>query len=259
MKQTEGLYRFSRLVVLLVAGAATLMVTLGIVGYVFFMRSVDLPEAQALAERELRFGTLRFGERVERAAHVYIRRPSDYFRGANGVLAATSERLIFIGVAPRGNLDSPDAPPVILQQEFTNDTILRLNPSRIFFGTTRGVIVHREDQEARYGATSRHWHELEELTTYVTRLHEEQREAAARERRLREAVARIVAEPLYYTVKRGDAISTIADWFGTTMEDLQRWNNLEGTRIRIGEQLLVKPGASAAATPPPADSVAQSG
>jgi hypothetical protein len=258
MKQTEGLYRFSRLVVLLTAGVATLVVVLGIVGYVFFMRSVDLPEARAIAERELRSGTLRFGEQVERAAHVYIRRPSDYYRGANGVLAATNERLIFIGVAPRGNFDSPDAPPVILQQEFTSDTVLRLRPSRIFFGTTRGVIAERGGQEGRYGATSRHWHELEELSSYVNRLHESQRAQAARERRLREAVARIVAEPLYYTVKRGDAISTIANWFGTTVEDLQRWNNLEGTRIRIGEQLLVKPGASTAGSPP-TDSAPQSG
>jgi hypothetical protein len=251
MKQTEGLYRFSRLLVLLAAGTATLVIALGIVGYLFFMRSVDLPEARAIAERELRTGTLRFGERLERAAHVYIRRPSDYFRGANGVLAATNERLIFIGVAPRGNLDSPDAPPVVLQQEFTNDTLLQLNPSRIFFGTTRGVIAERDGQEGRYGATSRHWHELEELSNYVNQLQEAQRQEAARERRLREAVARIVAEPLYYTVKRGDAISTIADWFGTTMENLQRWNNLEGTRIRVGERLLVKPGTSPAGSASP--------
>lgn len=258
MKQTEGLYRFSRLVVLLALGTVTLVVTLGVVGYVFFMRTVDLPEAQAIAERELTSGTLRFGERVQRAAHVYIRRPSDYFRGANGVLAATNERLIFIGVAPRGNLDSPDAPPVILQQEFTSDTLLRLESARIFLGTSRGVIAERDGQEGRFGATRRHWHELEELSTYVNRLHETQRQEAARERRLREEVARIVAEPLRYTVKRGDAISTIAEWFGTTIEDLQRWNNIEGTRIRIGEELVVRPGASGA-TPPPPDSAAQSG
>lgn len=257
MKQTEGIYRFSRLIVLLVGGTLALMIGLGVVGYLFFMRTVDLPEAQAIAERELRSGTLRFGERVERAAHVYIRRSSDYFRGANGVLAATPERLIFIGVAPRGNLDSPDAPPVILQQEFTNDTTMRLVPTRIFFGTTRGVILEHDGREGRYAATGRHWHELEELAEYVNRQHEAQRQAAARERRLREAVARIAAEPLYYTVKRGDAISLIADWFGTTVEDLQRWNNVEGTRIRIGEKLLVKPGPAGPAPPPP-DSSAQS-
>lgn len=243
MRQTEGPYRFSRLVIQLLLGTAFLVVVLGLVGYLFFMRTVDLPEARALAERELTGGTLRFGERLERAAHVFIRRPSDYFRGANGVLAATTERLIFIGVAPRGNLDNPDAPPVIIEQEAVNDTLLEISPQRIFFGTSRGVVVRRNGRELRYGATGAHWPELQELADYVNRLHNQQRLSAARERRIREGVAQITAAPIRYRVRSGDAISGIADWFGVTVEELQRWNNLEGTRIRAGEELLVKPAA----------------
>jgi hypothetical protein len=91
MKQTEGLFRVSRLLGLLIFGAVALTLALGVVGYLVFIRSVDLPEARAIAERELRTGTLRFGEDIERAAHVYVRRPSDYFRAANGILAATDE------------------------------------------------------------------------------------------------------------------------------------------------------------------------
>ena len=243
MRQTEGLYRFSRLVIQLLIGTTVLVLVLGLVGYLFFMRTVDLPEARALAERELTGGTLRFGERIQRAAHVFIRRPSDYFRGANGVLAATNERLIFIGVAPRGNLDNPDAPPVIIQQEVVNDTLLRISQQRLFFGTSRGAVVKRDEQELAYGATGAHWRELQELAEYVNRLHEDQRRAAARERQVREGVARIVAAPIRYRVRSGDAISSIANWFGVTVEELQRLNNLEGTRIRVGEELLVKPGA----------------
>lgn len=243
MRETEGLYRATRLLILLLVGTTALALGLGVVGYVFFMRTVDLPEARAIAERELRQGTLRFGERVERVAYVYVRRPSDYFRGANGVLAATNERLIFIGVAPQGNLDTPDAPPIILEQEFPNDTLLEIRSTRVYMATARGVAVQREGPEFRYAATGRNWGDLEELAEYVNGLHQQQRVAAARERRVREAVERISAEPLYYTVRRGDAISTIANWFGITVEDLQRWNRLEGTRIRIGERLLVKPGA----------------
>jgi hypothetical protein len=247
MKQTEGLYRVVRLLALLIFGAVALTVALGAVGYVVFMRSVDLPEARSIAERELRTGTLRFGERVERAAHVYVRRPSDYFRAANGILAATDERLIFIGVAPRGRVETPDAPPVILQQEFVNDTLLELDPARVYLGTSRGVVASRAGREHQYAATGRNWPQLEALADYVNGLHTHQRIAAARERRLREAVDRIVAAPLHYTVRRGDAISTIADWFGVSVEDLQRWNDIEGTRIRIGERLLVRPGTQPAA------------
>jgi hypothetical protein len=246
VRQTEGLYRFSRLFGQLLLGAGVLVIALGLVGYLFFMRTVDLPEARAMAERELTGGTVRFGERIERAAHVFIRRPSDYFRGANGVLAATNERLIFIGIAPHGNLDNPDAPPVIVQQEFVNDTLLEIEPRRIFFGTSRGIVVRRDGRELTYGATGAHWHELEELATYVNRLHNEQRHAARRERRIREGVARVVAAPIRYTVKRGDAISSVANWFGVTVEELQRWNNRADTRIRIGEELLVKPATQPA-------------
>jgi plasmid stabilization system protein ParE len=247
MKQTEGLYRVTRLVLLLAGGAAALALALGIFTYVFFMRTVDLPEARAIAERELRTGTLRFGEQIQRAAYVYVRRPGDYFRGANGVLAATDERLLFIGVAPRGTLDTPDAPPVILQQEFVNDTLLEVNPRRVYMASARGVEVRRSGREARFGSTGTNWRALEELTEYVNSVQQTQRTAAARERRLREAVDRIVAMPLYYTVRRGDAISSLATWFGVSVSDLQEWNRLEGTRIRIGERLLVKPGAAAEA------------
>jgi hypothetical protein len=240
VRQTEGIYRVSRLLIQLAIGVVVLALGLGIVGYVFFMRSLDKPAVREIAERELRSGTLRFGERIERAANVYVRRPADYFRGANGILAATDERLIFIGVAPQENLETPDAPPVIIEQEFVNDTILEIDPTRVFFGTTRGVIVKRGGQEARYGATGRNWRHLEELARYVNGLHEQQKRAAARERRIRTAVARVVREPLYYTVRSGDAISILATRFGITQEELQRWNNIVGTRINIGQRLLVK-------------------
>lgn len=255
MKQTEGLYRVTRLVLLLAGGVVGLALALGVFAYIFFMRTVDLPEARAIAERELRTGTLRFGEDIHRAAYVYVRRPGDYFRGANGVLAATDERLVFIGVAPRGTLNTPDAPPVILQQEFINDTMLEVNPRRVYMATAPGVEVRRSGREARFGSTRANWRALEELAEYVNSVQQAQRTAAAREIRLREAVDRIVAMPLYYTVRRGDAISTIANWFGVSVSDLQQWNRLESTRIRIGERLLVKPGSAneAAAQRPDAE------
>ena len=95
MKESEGLYRSFRFVRRLAIGTLVLVLGIAVFGYLFFMRGVDIPEARELAERELTSGTLRFGENVHRKAHVYMRRPADYFRGTNGVLAATDERLIF--------------------------------------------------------------------------------------------------------------------------------------------------------------------
>jgi LysM repeat protein len=241
MRESEGLYRSFRLVRRLAIGSLVLVLGIAVFGYLFFMRGVDIPEARELAERELMSGTLRFGEKVQHRAHVYMRRPADYFRGTNGVLAATDERLIFIGVAPKDNLESTEAPPAIIVEEFPNDTLLELDPGRVFLLSAPGVRVRRESREATFAATRAHRRELDSLASYVNGTHTAQQELAAREARLRAKVREISNAPLYYMVRRGDAISTIATTFGTTVEELQAWNRLEGPRIRIGDRLLVKP------------------
>ncbi len=241
MKESEGLYRSIRLVRSLAIGTLVLVLGITVFGFLFFMRGVDAPEARELAERELASGTLKFGEKVQRHAHVYMRRPADYFRGTNGLLAATDERLVFVGVAPQDNLESPDAPPAIIVEEFVNDTLLEIEPGRVFFLSAPGVVVRRENREATFAATRAHQSEIEALEHYVNGSHSAQREAAAHEARLRARVREIVNEPLYYVVRRGDAISTLASTFGTTVEQLQGWNRLTGPRIRIGDRLIVKP------------------
>ena len=52
----------------------------------------------------------------------------------------------------------------------------------------------------------------------------------------------LIKQPIYYTVKRGDALFSIARKFDTTPEQLQRWNQLVGDRVKIGQKLLVKAG-----------------
>ncbi|MGI9140168.1 MAG: LysM peptidoglycan-binding domain-containing protein [Gemmatimonadaceae bacterium] len=241
MKESEGLYRSFRLIRRLLIGTLALVLGIAAFGYLFFMRGVDIPEARELAERELTSGTLRFGEKVQRQAHVYMRRPADYFRGTNGVLAATDERLIFIGVAPKDNLESADAPPAIIVEQFVNDTMLEMDPGRVYFLSAPGVKVRRGDQATTFAATGDHRPELDSLEAYVNGSHTAQRELAAREARLRARVREMSSAPLHYVVRRGDAISTIANTFGTTVEQLQAWNRLDGPRIRIGDRLIVKP------------------
>ena len=253
MKESEGLYRSFRFLRRLLIGTLVLVLGIALFGYLFFMRGVDIPEARELAERELTSGTLRFGEKVQRKAHVYMRRSADYFRGTNGVLAATDERLIFIGVAPKDNLESADAPPAIIVEEFVNDTMLEVDPGRVFLLSAPGVRVAREGREITFAATRAHRRELDSLEAYVNGSHTAQRELAAREARLRAQAREIVNAPLHYVIRRGDAISTIANTFGTTVEQLQAWNRLAGPRIRIGDRLIVKPPGprpAPAAAPP---------
>ena len=42
-----------------------------------------------------------------------------------------------------------------------------------------------------------------------------------------------------YTVKSGDVISVIAKWYDVKLADLKYWNNMNGNRINIGQQLVV--------------------
>jgi hypothetical protein len=241
MKESEGLYRSFRFLKKALLGLAVFLVALVLFGYFFFMRHVDAPKAWTAADRELEGGMLHYGEKVERKAKVFMRRPSDYYRGANGVLYATNDRLIFVGVAPGSKFESEDAPPVILSQEFPNDTLLDMNGRRLYFLTAHGVRVsHPAVARGDFAAVPGEEADLDSLIAYVNGIHAKQRTEAARERRLRQAVAALINEPIYYTVKRGDALFSIARRFETTPEQIQQWNQLEGDRVKIGQRLLVK-------------------
>jgi LysM repeat protein len=82
---------------------------------------------------------------------------------------------------------------------------------------------------------------LDSLTDYVNAIHASQRKEAASERQLRQAVDALIKQPLYYTVRRGDALSLIARKFDATADQIRQWNQLEGDRVKIGQRLLVKP------------------
>jgi len=245
MKESEGLYRSFAFLKKAVIGLAVVILGLLLFGYFFFMRHVDAPKAWAAADRELQSGTetLHYGEKVERKARVFMRRPSDYYRSANGMLYATNDRIIFVGVAPGSKLENEDAPPVIVSQEFPNDTLLSMKPGRLYFMTAHGVRVsHPGVPGGGFAAVGSAGPALDSLVDYVNSLHEKQRRDAAAERKLLAAVDALIKEPLYYIVRRGDALFSISRRFDTTPDSLRKWNQLEGDRVKIGQRLLVKPG-----------------
>lgn len=242
MKESEGLYRSFRFLKKALLAIAVLLVALLLFGYLFFMRHVDAPKAWTAADRELQGGMLQYGEKVQRTAKVFMRRPNDYYRSSNGVLYATNDRLIFIGVAPGSKFDRDDAPPMIVSQEFPNDTLLDLRGTRLYFLTAHGVKVsHPGTPRGEFAAIGGQEAALDSLADYVNAIHEAQRKEAARERRLRQAVDALIKEPLYYKVKRGDALFSIGRKFDVTPDQLRQWNQLEGDRVKIGQRLLVKP------------------
>ena len=242
MKESEGLYRSFRFLKKAFLGLAVVLVALLLFGYLFFMRHVDAPKAWLAADRELQGDMLQYGEKVQRKAKVFVRRPSDYYRGANGILYATNYRLVFIGVAPGSKFENADSPPMIVSQEFPNDTLLDLKETRLYFLTAHGVrVTHPGVPRAEFAASGGEGAALDSLADYVNSINAALRKEAAREKRLRQAVDALVREPLYYKVKRGDALFSIARKFDVTPEQIQQWNQLEGDRVKIGQRLLVKP------------------
>lgn len=253
MKESEGLYRWFRFIKRTVFGLVVVAVGIMVFGYAVFMRHVDARGAWRSAARELNGGMLRYGERVERYSKAFQRRPTDYYRASNGLLVATNFRVIFIGIAPSDKLENEDAPQTVLQYEFPNDTMLTFNKARLYFLTAQGVRVSHPNSGGpqAFAASSGDEKALNALIDHVNRRLDAQRVEAIRERRIRAAVAALVNEPIYYVVKRGDAISSIATRFDTTPEYLKQWNNLTGDRVRIGDRMIVKPQGPRPKLPPP--------
>ena len=135
------------------------------------------------------------------------------------------------------------APPVIVTQDFPNDTLLSMRPGRLYLMTAHGVRVsHPGVAKGEFAALGSQVPALDSLVDYVNSLHDKQRKDAADERKLLAAVDALIKAPLYYTVRRGDALFSISRRFDTTPDSLRKWNQLEGDRVKIGQKLLVKPG-----------------
>ncbi len=48
--------------------------------------------------------------------------------------------------------------------------------------------------------------------------------------------------PVRYTVKRGDTLSSLATRYGTTVRNIQQFNNLSSDRLHVGQQLTIPQG-----------------
>src|SRR5690242_17840470 len=186
MKESEGLYRWFRFIKRTVIGLLIVAVGLMVFGYAFFMRHVDARGAWRSAARELNGGMLHYGEHVERFAKAFQRRPTDYYRASNGLLVATNDRVIFIGIAPQDKLENEDAPQTILQYEFPNDTFLTMKKERLYFLTAHGVRVHHPNAGTQLFASSSGDNDaLDSLIDHVNRRLDHLRVEAIRERRIR--------------------------------------------------------------------------
>jgi hypothetical protein len=249
-----------------VVGLAVL-VTIGQIAF-HAMRS-DPRDATLYSLRQLRSSVFRPNERLRSAVNVWQRPAIDYFRATRGVLVLTDApgdslrpdggRLIYLGLQPRDPMSPPDAPPTFDVREWPVDTLVEVTPARTLFMLASALrIVAPSEPRVTLGVSAASGPEAAALRTqldrkyaYLRRVGWQRRE----ERRARDR-ARLVAiyegrRAWYHTIRRGEAIASIARMFATTPEQIRALNNIVGDRVRIGQTLLVKPFTKEPVPTPP--------
>lgn len=223
--------------------AATIFLAVLATGFMalLWIRRGDVRANRRAAAAEAR-ALLEPGERVEREVNVSQRHWYHYFREMHGVLLATDRRLLYVGVEPAALLPSREFEPQAFEEHaYAWDTLTTVRRERVFFNTARGAVVRGREGTQVFAVSGAEQDRLADVAAIVDR-----RAAAVRAQLEREREARLAAEvearkPRYHTVRRGEALISIANQYGVTPEQLRAWNQLDGDRIRVGQQLVVKP------------------
>lgn len=212
------------------------------------MARTDPRDARAIAERELKVNTLQPGERVFRMVSVFKRPAISYFRATRGLLVLTNKRLLYLGLEPRDLLAAPDLPPTFEEREFPIDTSVKVSAGRTFFGIAKAVVIKTPEEELRLGVPSGAWPQADVMIIAMDVRRDkavaasaEQKKFLAKAEAQRKAAEAERRKAKYYTVRRGDALGSIATMWNTTSDRLRDWNKLPDNRIRIGQTLLVRP------------------
>lgn len=213
-----------------------------------YVRRAEPRDSRAILERELRMNTLQPGEQVVRTVRVFRRNGAEYFRRTRGLLVLTDRRLVYLGVPPRDVTGASDAPPIFDQREFPIDTLVRLKQSFAILGLSRALKVDSPDGEVVLGVASGGWPQAQLLRQAWDARHRKLVALGVWGAKVREARAHVKKEieeyskrPVYHTVRPGDALGSIASWYETTPEEIQRANNIVGNKIKVGQQLLIRP------------------
>lgn len=212
------------------------------------MVRTDPRNTRVIAERELQLNTLEPGEHIYRMVSVFKRPAIDYFRATRGILALTNKRLLYLGVEPRDLLAAPDLPPTFEERDFSLDTTVKVSSGRTFFGIAKAIDIKSPDGTLRLGVPSASWPKADLMIVAMDVRHDRAVAQAAQQRAFlakaeaeRKAAEIERRKPKYYTVRRGDAMGSIATIWNTTPDKLRAWNKLPDNRIRVGQVLMVRP------------------
>lgn len=208
----------------------------------------DPRDTRAIAERELQLNALQPGEHVIRSVSVFKRPAISYFRATRGLLVLTNKRLLYLGLEPRDLLAAPDLPPTFEEREFALDTLVHVSAGRTFFGLAKAIVIQTPRETLKLGVAPAAWPQAD-LMIVSSQVRRDKALAAsaaqadylAKAEAQRKAIEAARRKEKHYTVKRGDALASIATMWNTSPDKLRAWNRLPDNRIRIGQILVVRP------------------
>lgn len=225
-------------------GVAVLVI---VVQLVLHSMRTEPRDSRMIADRELAVNVVEPGEKIEQVVSVVRRMPVDYYRATRGILALTNKRVIFLGLRPRDMLAPSDAPPSFEQQDFPLDTAISVKTGRVMGWLTKGIIVDTPEETIRLAVPGTAWPDAQKLASRMTTSRDAALATVKRQNELQKVAdnewKNAVAawkKPQYYTVRRGDALGSIATMWNTTTDNLQKLNKMPDIRIRVGQTLLVR-------------------
>jgi hypothetical protein len=234
----------------------------------------DPRDSRVFAERELQLSALRPNERVLAKVSVWQRPAIDYFRPTRGLLVLTDApgdsanpvggRIIYLGLQPRDPLSPADAPPTFDERDWPVDTSVNVTTTRTLMYLSPAIRIATSKEHLTLGIPSPAAIDADTLIRALNKKYSTMRAIGWQRREARRARDRdrLVAvhegrREWYHTVRRGEALASVAKLYSTTPEAIRALNGITGDRIKIGQALKVK-GWTQAPQPFPAGIVPDS-
>lgn len=227
-------------VLLALSSGTALIVVVGLIAAAAFVPPIGARRAaRALADRELR-AQLQPSETVVARVFASQRRWTDMYRESYGVVAATSQRVLYVGAPPTPLLrPREDGPEELLVESYPYDAAFTLEPTTLLRGLARGLALRTPEANVGFLVDDGSWTDA----VAVSRASADARRVVTQNDAafVESSRAPLPTAAVYVThvVQRGETLTALARRYGTSPDVLRQLNQLSSDNIRSGQRLRV--------------------